>query len=76
MEGKKEKRITNILIGIGLCVLILFVVITTIVIKFKKQELEDLKDKNDQIKDEQTEDDNTEKKLVLEVDGFIVEYKF
>lgn len=75
MEDKKKKRLINILIGVGLCVLILFVVITTIVINYKQQELEEIKDKNDQIKDEQADEEENGNNQQLIINDIVIDYK-
>ncbi len=75
MEDKKKKRLINILIGVGLCVLILFVVITTIVINYKQQELEEIKDKNDQIKDEQADEEENGNNQQLVINDIVIDYK-
>lgn len=49
MQEEKKKKIIKWSCIIGLIVLIAFVVITSIVINDQKQELDDLKDKNEQV---------------------------
>lgn len=39
MEEKQKKKLNNWLIGIGLAILILFVVITSIVINYQQKEI-------------------------------------
>lgn len=50
MQEEKKKKIIKWSCIIGLIVLIAFVVITSIVINNQKQKLDDLKDKNEQVK--------------------------
>lgn len=50
MQEEKKKKIIKWSCIIGLIVLIAFVVITSIVINDQKQKLDDLKDKNEQVK--------------------------
>ncbi len=49
MEEKKKRKLNNLLMWIGISILVLFVIITSIVINYKQKELNDLKDKNDEI---------------------------
>lgn len=49
MQEEKKKKIIKWSCIIGLIVLIAFVVITSIVINYQKQKLDDLKDKNEQV---------------------------
>ena len=51
MQEKNSKKRNSILIVIGLVLLIAIVVITSIVLNFKKQKLEDMEDQNQQIED-------------------------
>ena len=49
MEEKKKKNLKNILLYCGLGFLIAFTIITSIVINFKQNQYEDLKDKNQEM---------------------------
>lgn len=51
MQEKNSKKRNSLLIVIGLVLLIAIVVITSIVLNFKKQKLEDMEDQNQQIED-------------------------
>ena len=54
MEENKKKKLINIALWVGLAVLILFVLITSIIVHSRKTKLEDLNDKNDLVKTEQS----------------------
>lgn len=49
-KEKKKKKLNSFLIWASLVVLIVFVVITSIVLNFQKQKLDDLNKKNDVVK--------------------------
>lgn len=49
-KEKKKKKLNSFLIWASLVVLIIFVVITSIVLNFQKQKLDDLNKKNDVVK--------------------------
>lgn len=49
MEEKQKKKLNNWLIGIGLAILILFVVITSIVINYQQKKYDEIKNDNDEI---------------------------
>lgn len=51
MDEKKKHFLKNILLYGGLILLVLFTVITSIVLNYKGKQLEDLKDKNQQVED-------------------------
>lgn len=69
MEENKKRKVNNWLIGIGLAILILFVVITSIVINYKQNEYNDIKDKNDQIEEQlpSGEGDNLEEAIFIKI---------
>lgn len=69
MEENKKRKVNNWLIGIGLAILILFVVITSIVINYKQNDYNDIKDKNDQIEEQlpSGEDDNLEEAIFIKI---------
>lgn len=48
MEEKKKKKIKTIFLYVGLGLAVLFTIITSIVVNYKRQQLEDLKNKNQQ----------------------------
>ena len=54
MEENKKKKLINIALWVGLVVLILFVLITSIIVHSRKTKLDDLNDKNDLVKTEQS----------------------
>lgn len=60
MEKEKKQKLTQVSLWILLAVVVLFVIITSCIIKYKKDRLEDLSDKNDQIEDklDQMEEEN------------------
>lgn len=51
MDEKKKGLLKNILLYGGLVLVIAFTVITSIVVNYKRQQLKDLKDKNQQVED-------------------------
>lgn len=69
MEENKKRNVNNWLIGIGLAILILFVVITSIVINYKQNDYNDIKDKNDQIEEQlpSGEGDNLEEAIFIKI---------
>lgn len=69
MEENKKRKVNNWLIGIGLAILILFVVITSIVINYKQNDYNDIKDKNDQIEEQlpSGEGDNLEEVIFIKI---------
>ena len=53
MQDEKKKKLINLLVYIGLGVVVLFCVITSIILNFKNREYEEWKNKNDEIKTEE-----------------------
>ena len=55
MEEKRQKKrkMKNFLLGAGLCALVIFVIITSIVLNSKSKELQKLKELNDVAKPEE-----------------------
>ena len=51
MDEKKKKLLKNILLYGGLILVIAFTVITSIVVNYKRKQLDELKDKNQQMED-------------------------
>ena len=51
MDEKKKKLLKNILLYGGLVFIVLFTVITSIVVNYKRKQLKDLKDKNDHVEE-------------------------
>ena len=56
MNEEKKKRLINLLIYGGLIFVIAFSIITSIVVNYKNKELNEIKDKNQQIEDILKED--------------------
>ena len=66
MEKAKKDKLVTISLWALLAVVVLFVIITTSVIKTRKQYLEDLTNKNQQIEDKlPDEDDSTQENLKI-----------
>ena len=59
MDGKKKSRIKSVLLYGGLALVIAFTVITSIVLNYKQNQLNDLKDKNEEM-DKVLGDDETD----------------
>ena len=59
MDEKKKSRIKSILLYSGLALVIAFTVITSIVLNYKQNQLNDLKDKNEEM-DKVLGDDETD----------------
>ena len=57
LSQEKKKKMTNILIWVLLAIAVAFVIITSSVIKYKKDKLEDLSRKNAQIEEKLKEED-------------------
>ena len=51
MDEKKKKLLKNILLYGGLVFIVLFTVITSIVVNYKRKQLKELKDKNDHVEE-------------------------
>jgi len=51
VDEKKKKLLKNILLYGGLILVIAFTVITSIVVNYKRKQLDELKDKNQQMED-------------------------
>lgn len=70
-EDKKKKIIKWSVIA-GLILLIVFVIVTTIVINYQKQKIDEVNDKNDQIEQELGEGSETQSEnlyLMLDLNG-------
>lgn len=70
-EDKKKKIIKWSVIA-GLILLIVFVIVTTIVINYQKQKIDEVNDKNDQIEQELGEESETQSEnlyLMLDLNG-------
>ena len=66
MEKAKKDKLVTISLWALLAVVVLFVIITTSVIKTRRQYLEDLTNKNQQIEDKlPDEDDSTQENLKI-----------
>lgn len=51
VDEKKKKLLKNILLYGGLVFIVLFTVITSIVVNYKRKQLKELKDKNDHVEE-------------------------
>lgn len=49
MEEKKKKNLKNVFIYLSLIILIAFTIITSIALNYKKNQLDELKEKNDEM---------------------------
>lgn len=70
-EDKKKKIIKWSVIA-GLILLIVFVIVTTIVINYQKQKIDEVNDKNDQIEQELGEESENQSEnlyLMLDLNG-------
>lgn len=68
----KKKRIIKWSVIAGLILLIVFVIVTTIVINYQKQKIDEVNDKNDQIEQELGEESETQSEklyLMLDLNG-------
>ncbi|MBQ8792825.1 MAG: hypothetical protein IJZ62_04355 [Clostridia bacterium] len=64
MDKEKKSKLTNISLWVLLGVLILFVIISSCVVKAKQDRLNDLSQKNDQIEDKLENDEGETEELV------------
>lgn len=71
MKDDKKKKLINLSIIVGLVLLIIFVIVTSIVLHSKRQDLNDLNDKIENLTQEESKEDNMQnpkcKKLYIKL---------
>lgn len=72
MDEQKKQKLNKILLFVGLGLLIVFVVITSIVVNYKKNELENLKKENDKMEETLKENEKVEQSICVDNEKMII----